>query len=241
MGMLDRYKKKGGFSQLLQLIETSPKSKQEQFLQLISAESPAWEEAIRGRILTIEKVYSWGPEALSEIISRIQPLQLATALHGMSQNEIDTLLGHIPSISRRKITDLINEANPTPAEKATCVNRILSDVRGFISQGIIKAEKVAPYLIVPDDIEEQLAAMPSGLTSADLEAIKSEVSSKTSSNSVGTTQSSPSGGNSSDAAIYQQEVDFLKRKLNQVLAEVNSLKTENSILKDKLAQIKKIA
>lgn len=59
MGMLDRYKKKGGFVQLLQLIETSPSKKQEQFLGLIAEESPAWEDTLRKKILTIDKVYSW--------------------------------------------------------------------------------------------------------------------------------------------------------------------------------------
>lgn len=38
MGMLDRYKKKGGFNQLLQLLETSPSAKREQFLSLIGGE-----------------------------------------------------------------------------------------------------------------------------------------------------------------------------------------------------------
>jgi flagellar motor switch protein FliG len=84
MGMLDRYKKKGGFFQLLQLLETSPTTKREQFLTLIAGESPVWEEALRKRILTITRVYSWEGQYLVEIFTRVHPTTLAYALHGNS-------------------------------------------------------------------------------------------------------------------------------------------------------------
>lgn len=80
MGMLDRYKKKGGFNQLLNLLETSSKTKQDQFLSLIQQENPNWEEALKKRILSIDKVMSWDKEALSEILTRVQPLTLTVAL-----------------------------------------------------------------------------------------------------------------------------------------------------------------
>ncbi|MFN9067220.1 MAG: hypothetical protein ACK5V3_08325, partial [Bdellovibrionales bacterium] len=79
MGMLDRYKKKGGFIQLLQLIETSSKSKQDQFLGLIAQESPNWENEIRKKMITLDKVLEWNPVYLSEIFSRLHPLTLASA------------------------------------------------------------------------------------------------------------------------------------------------------------------
>ena len=46
--MIDRYKKKGGFIQLLNLLETSSKAKQDQFLGLISQESKIWESELLG-------------------------------------------------------------------------------------------------------------------------------------------------------------------------------------------------
>lgn len=231
MAMLDRYKKKGGFTQLLQLIETSPRSKQDQFLKLIADESPAWESAVRQRILTIEKIFSWGPEALSEILTRLHPLQLAVALHGMASENQDQILNVLPPISRRKISDLISEANPSSSEKVTCYYKIVTDVRGFIAQGLIKIEKVDPRLIVPDDIEEKLAATLTGFSAADLENF-------TPPNSEGSPGQPVISG---EQQAYAQEVEFLKRKMNQLLGELNALKLENSTLKDKLAQIKRIA
>lgn len=224
--MLDRYKKKGGFYQLLQLLETSPSTKREQFLTLIAGESPAWEEALRKRILTITRVYSWDGQYLVEIFSRVQPLTLANAMHGNPEDQVEQLLGCLPPISKRKITDLMAESSPTPAEKSTCISKMLTDVRGFISQGIIRLEKVDPEMLVPENIEELLAMSITSSPLYQTEAVKSD--------------SKPNIVGESDTG-YSQEIDFLKRKMNQLIAEVNAFKHENAMLKDKLLQIKKIA
>lgn len=228
MAMLDRYKKKGGFFQLLQLLETSPITKREQFLGLIAGESPAWEEALRKRILTIDRVYGWDGQYLVEIFSRLPPLTLANALHGMPPEKIESLLGCLPPISKRKITDLLAESNPNAAEKSTCISKILSEVRGFIQQGILKLEKVDPDLNIPENIEEVLNM--GGFTVSSIDMDSGKVDSKV---TQGASEQVDTG--------TQQEIDFLKRKLNHLSSEVNALKHENSILKDKLSQIKKIA
>lgn len=227
MGMLDRYKKKGGFNQLLQLLETSPLAKREQFLGLISGESPAWEDALRKRILTIDKVYSWDAQYLVEIFSRVPPLTLANALHGSPPEQVEQLLACLPPISKRKITDLLAESNPNPAEKSTCISKLLSEVRGFVSQGILKLDRIDPELLVPENIEEVLSVNGFTAPTYEYDTAKKEVK--------------PHPVSETTDPGVQQEVDFLKRKLNQLVAEVNALKHENSVLKDKLTQIKKIA
>lgn len=227
MGMLDRYKKKGGFYQLLQLIETSPKSKQEQFLGLVANENPVWEEALKKKMLTVDRVYSWDSSYLVEIFSRLPPLTLATALKGNSQEQVDALLSCLPPISKRKIADLMAEANPSPAERLTCLMKIITEVRGFIAQGIIKLEKVDPDMHIPENIEEILAVTAPGVSIMDLPDPKDETSAN--------------GSEAPAVAGNNHEVEFLKRKCNQLMAELNAVKHENSVLKDKLAQIKKIA
>ncbi|HEX7675895.1 MAG TPA: FliG C-terminal domain-containing protein [Bdellovibrio sp.] len=227
MGMLDRYKKKGGFYQLLQLLETSPSAKREQFLSLIAGESPVWEEALRKRILTIARVYSWDGQYLVEIFSRVQPMTLAYALHGSPPEQIEQLLNCLPPISKRKITDLMAETNPSAAEKGTCVSKMLSEVRGFVSQGIIRLEKVDPELHIPENIEEILNSSVHAVPTYETEAMKKD--------------GKPNIVGESVEGSSSQEVEFLKRKMNQLASEVNALKHENSVLKDKLSQIKKIA
>lgn len=231
MGMLDRYKKKGGFYQLLQLLETSPSAKREQFLKLIEGESPAWEEALRRHVLTINRVYGWDSQFLVEIFSRVQPLTLANALHGNPPEQVEQLLSCLPPISKRKITDLMAESNPTAAEKNSCIVRMLSEVRGFIAQGIIRLEKVDPEIHIPENIEEVLNAAGFSIPTYEYDSVKKDSSPQI----VGDAdEASPSKGST-------QEVEFLKRKVNQLVAEVNTLKNENTVLKDKLSQIKRIA
>lgn len=236
--MLDRYKKKGGFHQLLQLVETSPQKKKEQFLALIAEESPVWEEMLKKKILTVEKIFSWESQHLVEVLTRLQPLTLAVALHGTPQDDTNKLLSCLPPITKRKIEDLISEANPNSAEKATCLMKIITEVRGFIAQGYVKPEKFDPELHIPENMEEMLSNMSSGF-SADVIVIKGG-------NAETMGDSSPSAGSAPKAAApagdnLSQEVEFFKRKLNQAMSEISALKHENSLLKDKLAQIKKIA
>ena len=150
---------------------------------------------------------------------------------GMEQEKIDGLLGTLPPISKRKITDLLLESNPNAGEKATCISKILTEVRGFISQGILKLEKVDPDLIIPENIEELLS-----VTSLDTLAISADsplFKADDKPNIVGEAVEPQTAG--------PADVDFLRRKLNHLSAEVNALKHENSVLKDRLAQIKKIA
>lgn len=226
MGMLDRYKKKGGFSQLLQLLETSPVAKREQFLGLIAGENPAWEDALRRRILTVNRVYSWDPQYLVEVFSRLPPLTLASSLHGNPPEQVEHLLSCLPPISKRKIVSMMEEIKPSAAEKSTSIAKLLSEVRTFISQGIIRLDKVDPEFLVPENIEETLSATGGFLSKGDLEsAIKGELKAE-------------SSGESSD---LQHEIEFLRKKISHFSSEVAALKNENSLLKDKLAQIKKIA
>jgi hypothetical protein len=230
MGMLDRYKKKGGFFQLLQLLETSPATKREQFLTLIANESPVWEEALRKRILTITRIYSWDGQYLVEIFTRVQPLTLAMAMHGNPPEQVEKLLSCLPPISKRKITDLMAESNPTPAEKGTCISKMLTDVRAFSNQGIIRFEKVDPELHIPENIEEQLNQSAVSVPTFSAAPVAEKKDAK------------PNVVGEADApAANNQELDFYKRRVNQLTSEVNALKTENSALKEKLGQIKKIA
>ena len=240
MGMLDRYKKSGGFNQLLQLVETSPTKKKEQFLTLIAEESPVWEGHLRKKMLSVEKIFSWEAQYLVEVLTRLQPLTLAVALHGTPQGEVDKLLACMPPISKRKIEDLISEANPNSAEKATCLMKIITEVRGFIAQGYIKLEKFDPDLHIPENMEEVLSNMSSGF-SADVIVIKGGNADPAleGSNSVQVSSRPASAAPASDNTT--QEVEFFKRKLNQAMSEISALKHENGVLKDRLAQIKKIA
>lgn len=245
MGMLDRYKKKGGFVQLLNLLETSSKTKQEQFLTLISQENVNWEMELKQRVLTIEKVVDWPKEQLSEIFSRVQPLTLAVALRRFEAPKREEILSVLSQSEKRKILSVIDETNPNPAEIATCLSKIVAEVRGLIQQGIIKLEKFNPDLAIPENIEEMINAKSQGLAFS-LEPEKSN----TFINEDGEQEvkldfsganNRTSGASSEKVESMKEEIDFLKKKINHLTQESTTLKVENSVLRNKLEQIKKIA
>lgn len=241
MGMLDRYKKKGGFVQLLNLLETASKSKQEQFLTLISQENVNWEMELKKRVLTVDKIIEWPREPLSEIISRIQPLTLAVALRKFEGPKREEILAVLSQSDKRKILSLIDETNPNPAEIATCLSKIVVEVRGLIQQGIIKLEKFNPDMAVPENMEELINQKGSGTSL--VESSPSPSSSNDASESTldfsGANNRASTGNDKLDT--LKDENDFLKKKVNQLSQEATTLRIENSVLKNKLEQIKKIA
>ncbi len=233
MGMLDRYKKKGGFVQLLQLIETSGKVKQDQFLGIVAQESPVWESEIRRKTLTLEKILTWNPTYLAEIFSRIQILTLASAFHGSEQAKIDLVFKAITSTDQRKFTMTIQEINPTPAEKMTSQMKILSETRTMIAQNIIKLDKLDPELLIPENIEERLAEVGfNSVVSAAPAAAEKEL------RFDGVKAEAKSDSKSEST---KEEIEFLKKKVNQLVNENNMLKHELSVFRNKLDQIRKIA
>ena len=228
MGMLDRYKKKGGFIQLLQLIETSNKQKQEQFLGIVAQESVIWEAEIRRKSLTLEKMLKWNATYLAEIFSRIQTLTLASAFHGAEQDKIDIVFKAITASEQRKFQMTLQEINPNPAEKTTSQMKILTETRAMIAQNIIKLDKVDPDLMIPENIEERLSeAGFNSVVSAPPVSAEKELKFDAKADAKSDTS--------------REEIEFLKKKVNQLVNENNMLKHELSVFRNKLEQIRKIA
>ena len=227
MSMLSRYQKAGGFMQLLQLIETTGKQKQENFLNIIEKEDARWASAIKEKMLTMEKILAWEDSILAEIAARLQMLTLATALHGLKQEDCDRLLKTMSHSQKRNIDDLKKSKAPNPAEISAAFLKILQETRSMITQGYIKLEKFAPHMAIPEDVEENLKssfsppAQPAETPAAELV--------------FNVPTQHPSGGNDN------QELNTLKSKMTVLNNENNQLKAEVKILRDKLAQIRKIA
>lgn len=237
--MLDRYKKKGGFNQLLSLIESSTKSKQEQFLSLVAQESPVWEEEVRKKLLTLDKILSWNPVYLGEVISRIQPLTLATAFHGMPKEQVEKIVSCIGISERRKIQQVIDESNPTPGEVSTCVLKIIIETRALIQNGILKMDKIDPEMMILDNIEEHLNVMR--LNKSLEEGAHLVFPPSTPEPKADSPQAQGDHKADSKSDHGRDEIDFLKKKVNQLVGENATLKQELSVLRGKLDQIKKIA
>lgn len=253
MGMIDRYRKKGGFLQLVHLIETTPSPKQEKFLKLIAEESQAWEEEIKKKILSMDRIIGWETSILGEIFPHIQPLTLAAAIQGLAEEKKTKVLGILTNSEKRKLEDhLLNSKTASPGEIFTSVTRIFDEVRKMIASNHLKLDKFDPELIIPEDIEERLGK-PNGQSSLALKKDTSSVSSQeTGLPSDSMSSEEEPGANLDFSLAFEtpspkvtkqavEEIAQLRKKVITLNHELTRIQNENKVMKEKLEQIKKIA
>ena len=226
--MLSRYQKSGGFIQLLKLIETCGKAKQENFLRIIEEEDPRWSDTIKMKMLTIPKIFAWPEEQLAEIAGRLQPITIATAKHGIGEAEWEKFMKTFSHSQKRNIDDLADK-EPTAAEISAAYVKIIEEVRSMATEGYLRLEKFAPDLAVEDDIEEKIGqslgfAAPAADDSED---------------DGGVPNMDGFGGEAK--AGDPAETKQLRMQVQRLAHENSKLKNENKVLKEKLGNIKKLA
>lgn len=242
MGMIDRYRKTGGFVQLVALVETCPPAKQEKFLEIIKGEDPRWAEAVRSKLLSMDRIYSWSDETLAEIFGTLQDLTVAVALHAAEENLRNRINAFFSHGRRRKVEDAFSTHMPSQQEIAATHMKIIESVRKMEQDGSIRFENFDPALVIEDEIEAQLAKKPmpgeGGGTSLDFGAF--EVDTGIHRNfEVISTQANASADASNESRVM--EIQALKKRIAEMSKENAVLRHELSIARSKLDQIKKIA
>lgn len=239
MAMLDRYRKPGGFLQLVSLLETSPPAKQEKFLALIRDESPAWERELKKRVLSFSRIMSWNPDTLSEIWARVPEKVIATAIWHFSPDQKTQFFGNVSIALKRKMDETFAMNPPTEGEVIGCQLKILQEIRTMSGNGMLRLEKVDPEAAIPEKVEDLLND-PSGSIPGDWEKKVLAAAAPSAQSSVDS--STPAAPAASPAAVMLvEEMKELRKKLQSAAVEIQTLKSENQQMRDKLEQIKKIA
>jgi hypothetical protein len=233
LGTLDRYRKTGGFIQILQLIETCGTQKQEKFLSMIKEEDSRWSDAIQKKMLTMDKILTWSDEVLSEISGNLQELSIAVALHGLPKENHERFLRSFTFAKLRKIEDLFQTNQPSAADISAAYIKIFMEVRKLIHEGVLRADKVDPDIFVEDGIEEKLKRMdlPTAQSLGEKLAAKHQIQE----------EEEPTQLAKDPSADDLEEIRNLRRKLINLNEENQNLKNENHNLKAKIEHIKKIA
>lgn len=230
MGMLDRYRKSGGFLQLVVLLETSPAAKQEKFLSLIREESPAWETELKKRLLSFERVLDWNPEHLGDIWPRLPDKVVATAVWTLPDNLKEKFFASISVALKRRLEEAFTMNPPTDGEVLGCRLKILQEIRTMTTNGLMRMDKLDAELAIPDGIENQLNDNVFAIGTSPIER------------QIHATPEPVAPTGASPAAIaLVEEMKELRRKLLSAAAEIQTLKSENQSLKERLEQIRKIA
>jgi len=232
MSMISRYKRPGGFIQILSLIESSSPSKRDKFLEIIRSESLPWAEAIEQRMISLDKIFSWPDEVVVEIFKGLPLRNMACALQGFSEEQRTRIFNYMSHSEKRKVEDEMGAMKSNPEEFNGTLLKVLEITRKMITDGRIRLDKIDPDLVIPEDFEENLgknstpAAFSQKSSESHIEAEKVQ-------EAVHNAQKSGAGGS---AELLQ-----LQRVAQALTTENRSLRDEVKVLKSKLEQIRKIA
>ncbi len=248
MGMLDRYKKKGGFLQLLNLLETSPTAKREHLLSLINQENQNWETELRRKILSFERILSWNPTVIAEIFEKMHFKTLAGALKPTASDQVQKAISSMSTSDQRKLSNEMDEINPTPAESHTCCAKIITELRALVAGGGLKLEKIDPEMAIADNIEVILNQLPdpkiiekfTQKTTPINQPLSNEIQAQIKKPVMQpkAPQTNPQLV-AANAKSDSDETEIYKSRANQLAHENAQLKHEISILKARLEQFKK--
>jgi len=244
MAMLDRYRKPGGFLQLLALVETCGATKQEKFLELIRAEDERWADSLKSKMIDVNRIYSWNDVAFAEVIGFLQDLTIATTLHACLPDIRERIYATLSQGRRRRIDDLFERSVPSASEIAGQQMKIVETVRRKSLEGMIRFERFDPQLCIDEKLEDFLNRSSEPIQEAVITEFKIQYDSAE--------QPAPEPGNTAPAAKAtasaapsstpaNTEVIALKKKLADLNKENTTLRNENTTLKSKLEQIKRIA
>lgn len=230
MAMLNRYKKSGGFVQLLKLIETFGPQKQEKFMAMIREEDPTWADAIMGKLLSIDRIFSWEANKISEVLARLPEKNFAVAVHGLSEDKKQKVFSQLGHSDLRRLENNLLETKPTEGEISASMEKIIESAREMISAGQLRVEHFDKDLLIEEDIEEKL--------SSGTHYFKGEQK-ETGPIPSAKQEAKPSGA--AHQATVSADVETLRQKVIQLQNENKNLKHECKVMKEKLEQIKKIA
>lgn len=230
MGMLNRYKKPGGFVQLLRLIETFGPQKREKFMGLIEAEDPTWAKAIAGKVLTVERIFSWSPEVISEVMSRLPEKNLAVAVHGLSSEKKEKVFSRLSHSEKRRLENNMTEVNPNEGEISASMVKVIEATRELISSGALRIDLIDKELMIEEDIEEALNSGTHYFKNEEKEM-----------GPIASVKAESKGPSAAQQAVLNGDTETLRQKVIQLQNENKNLKQEVKVMKEKLEQIRRIA
>lgn len=243
MGHLDRYKKTGGFLQLLLLIESFPPAKQEKFLALVESENAAWSQTLKEKLLTFERIIGWPPATVAEILPHLQPNIVGMMMHGLPEAERERVLSVLPVGEKRRILQEFEIQKPTPNEISATKMKLIEKVRKLISEGGLRIEAVDAATIVDENTEKRVLNSFNGAGGGGHPFVVNTppaMDSDTGHEEAPIIMPEISASSASDPKLAQ-ELKSMQALVVSLQKENRSLKGEVKVLKDKLETIRKIA
>ena len=159
--MLSRFRKPGGFQQLLTLMESCDQQKKQNLLQLVGTEDPGWAHLVKAKSLSFERILSWPVNVLMEITphlpDRILMIAYQMAEISAKKNASDypeKWLKSLPSMKAKEIYNLTQSTSVNVFEHHSAAVKIIQTVRELEAKGVLRFSHFDPAL----EIDKRVAA-----------------------------------------------------------------------------------
>lgn len=245
MAMLDRYKKTGGFNQLLSLLETCGVPKRQKFLEIIRQEDARWADALVAKMVDLPRFLAWPDAAIAEVTGAMLEINVASVISSLEEAQQTRLMATLPHIKRRKVEDLLMTQKSSPGEVATSLNKMFETIRKLASDGILRLDKIDPNAYVDSDIEDRLKqgkdivgviSLADSIQDAPFETPQLSIV-----RTLGGDAKQAPAMDGKDSKYLEHEIANLKKKLIVLQQENASLRQELATAQGKLDQIRKLS
>ena len=153
MSALKQFRHKGGFRQLLQVLEISDSAKQKGLLQLIALEDPGWAHLLKLKIMTVERILSWAPPFLQQALVPIPVETLFQLYAGCGESQRKQIDMAVPPDFRRDLRERLNRESPPTSQAVFMAGvKLIQTVRELENMGTLDLEQVDPSLCWEPDL-----------------------------------------------------------------------------------------
>lgn len=152
MSTLARYRKPGGFKQLIVLVETSARAKRDQIMSIVTKENPHWASELNKRCLSMDKVLSWPVETVEKILQTIPEQTWPKALFHLEPDvrlkKFKELIQFHPIHKQTQLVDYFSSLKPSVGEIDAAHIHIYKKIREMQASGDFRPERIDPNLVM---------------------------------------------------------------------------------------------
>jgi flagellar motor switch protein FliG len=146
--MLSRFRKPGGFQQLMTLIESCDSDKQKSLLHLVAQEDPGWAYLVKLKVLSAEKILSWDASHLMEIFPQL-PLRVLVAFYCFAdESKQKIILSSLDSSLARKMQEEALERPAESGELHSASIKLIQTVRTLEAEGKLRLSLIDATLVL---------------------------------------------------------------------------------------------
>lgn len=147
MALLTRYRRSGGFRQLILLIETSPQERKDKLLKAIEGEDEHWAHLIKEKMITSDMVFGWKDDVLAKIFAHLQPHHCAVLMSQFDSDKQKRLFHYFhPTLYSQVKSEIESESEHDEAHLRVARNHLIEVVRYLDEEKKIDLREVDPDL-----------------------------------------------------------------------------------------------